>query len=62
MIFFPVLYPLESKQLLVCAGMKIRFHMGEIVFLPDSSGFYMPATNGLSSRPKPLDVAYGRVA
>lgn len=59
---FPALYPLESKLLLVCAGMKIHFGMGEIVFLPDSSGFNMPATNGLSSPCKTLEVAYGGVA
>lgn len=59
MWIFPALCPLESKLLLVCAGMKIPFGMGEIVFFPGSSGFNMPATNGLCSPCKTLEVAYG---
>lgn len=42
--------------------MKIPFGIGEIVFLPDSLGFNMPATNGLSSPRKTLEVAYGGAA
>lgn len=42
--------------------MKIPFGTGETVFLPDSPGFNMPATNGLSSPCKTLEGAYGGAA